>query len=201
MNRNLVRKLLLYIVDQLRDMEGEVSTIRLVKLLYLIDLEYFNNHGSLLTGIEWAYYSYGPYFFELNDVLRSASIDLDAREVITRSGRGFTFKTLEEQTITKDVDFATEQQINRILKKWALEDTRSLLAYVYNTLPIKSGQRGNPLDFSQPLHKEEPMVETRKQISNPDAYRLMLASESILAREWDTPEEDKAWGYLSKAKS
>jgi len=147
MNRNLVRKLLLYIVDQFQDMGAQVSTIRLVKMLYLIDLEYYSRHGKTLTGLNWVFHYYGPYFFEVGDILRSASIDLDAREVTTISGRGFTFKSLEEQDISKDVDFTTEQQINKILKKWALEDTQAILDSVYNTLPIKYGKRGQPLDF------------------------------------------------------
>ncbi len=136
-------------------MEAEISTIRLVKLLYLIDLEYFTHHGVTLTGIDWVYHHYGPYFFELDNILRSASIDLDATEVSTRSGRGFTYKSLEEQSISKDVDFATEQQINRILKKWALEDTQTILQFVYKTLPIEYGNQGQLLDFT---YETDPLV-------------------------------------------
>ena len=29
-----------------------------------------------------------------------------------------------------------------------------------------------------------------------EAYQTMLASESTLAREWDSPEEDEAWANL-----
>lgn len=195
MKRDLVRKLLLYIVDQLQDMEGQISTIRLVKLLYLIDLEYFKRHKETLTAIDWFFYSYGPYFFALDDVLRSASIDLDAREVLTSTGKGVTFRSLEEQSISKLVDYATEQQINRIIKKWALEDTKEILDFVYNTPPIRLGKRGNPLDFNLATPQKEVVKE--KEVASM-AYRLMVASESILAKEWDTPEEDEAWAYLSK---
>lgn len=162
MNRKLVRKLLLYIVDQFQDMEAEISTIRLVKLLYLIDLEYYNRHGETLTGINWVYYHYGPYFFEIADILRSATIDLDAKEVLTKSGRGFTFRSLEEQDISRDVEFATEQSINRTLKKWALEDTQQILDYVYKTLPIKYGKRGEPLDFS--LETDHLVIQEARQM-------------------------------------
>lgn len=195
--RDLTRRLLLYIVDQLQDMEAQVSTIRLVKLLYLIDLDYFVKHKTTLTEINWVYHFYGPYFFELQDVLRSASIDLDAREFLSKSGRGYTFKVLEDQDISKHVDFATEQLVNRIIKRCAFEDTRALLDFVYGTPPIKQGQRGKPLDFSVLWATKEP-GKIKRQISNPSAYRLMLASESTLAKEWDTPEDDEAWGYLSK---
>ncbi len=148
MKRELVRNLLLYITDQLHDLEGQISTIRLVKILYLIDLEYYNNHGKTLTEIDWVYYHFGPYFFELGDILRSASIDLDAREFVTERGRGFTYHTNEEQEMPKGLEFHVESSINRIIKRWALEDTPILLDFVYHTLPIVYGKRGTSLDFS-----------------------------------------------------
>lgn len=36
-------------------------------------------------------------------------------------------------------------------------------------------------------------------IRNPplsEAYQMMLASEAVLARDWDQPEEDEAWANL-----
>jgi hypothetical protein len=29
-----------------------------------------------------------------------------------------------------------------------------------------------------------------------ESYHTMLASENVLRREWDTPEEDEAWAHL-----
>jgi hypothetical protein len=29
-----------------------------------------------------------------------------------------------------------------------------------------------------------------------EAYQTMLASEAVLSRDWDTPEEDEAWADL-----
>jgi hypothetical protein len=31
------------------------------------------------------------------------------------------------------------------------------------------------------------------------AYAMMLVSEPVLAKDWDTPEEDEAWGDLQEA--
>ena len=33
-------------------------------------------------------------------------------------------------------------------------------------------------------------------MSEVSARELMLASESLIAKEWDTPEEDQAWAHL-----
>ena len=32
------------------------------------------------------------------------------------------------------------------------------------------------------------------------AFHLMVASQNVLAKDWDRPEEDEAWAYLSKGK-
>lgn len=41
---------------------------------------------------------------------------------------------------------------------------------------------------------QEELIRLRKQ--KLEVYQTMLASEEILRREWDTPEEDAAWADL-----
>jgi prevent-host-death family protein len=41
---------------------------------------------------------------------------------------------------------------------------------------------------------QDELVKLRAQQS--EAYQTMLASESALAHEWDSPEEDEAWADL-----
>jgi len=148
MNRELVRRLLLYIVDQLQDMEAPISTIRLVKLLYLIDLEHYDRYYKTLTGIEWVKYDHGPYFFALPEVIGSACLDLEPEEVETTRGKGVTFRSLETQDISGVVRFPVQAMIDRILKQWAHEDTPILLEHVYGTLPVRCGTYRQPLDFT-----------------------------------------------------
>ena len=40
--------------------------------------------------------------------------------------------------------------------------------------------------------------ERRRSIreSNPEVYETMFASEDVLRRDWDQPEEDEAWADL-----
>lgn len=45
------------------------------------------------------------------------------------------------------------------------------------------------LNFISQLNQGQPISE---------AYQAMLASEAVLRRNWDTPEEDAAWAYLRK---
>lgn len=36
-------------------------------------------------------------------------------------------------------------------------------------------------------------------LSDTDSFQTMLASEAVLSRDWDQPEEDEAWAYLQEA--
>lgn len=149
MNRKLVQRLILFLVDQLQDLDAPISTIRLVKFLYLIDLENFHRYGETLTGIEWMRYKYGPYFFDLPEIIRSSSIDLDATELETERGKGVVYKALEPQSISGLVPFATENMIIRIVQTWAHEDLKVLLQYVYSTDPVRNAEYGKRINFEQ----------------------------------------------------
>ena len=50
------RRAVLYVVEEL----GEVNVTKLQKILYLADLEHFNDTGTTLTGARWVRYTHGP---------------------------------------------------------------------------------------------------------------------------------------------
>jgi len=49
-------------------------------------------------------------------------------------------------------------------------------------------------DFVSYLAEREKERPLREALS--DAYRTMLASEAVLLRDWERPEEDAAWANL-----
>jgi len=172
MNQELVKRLILYIVDRLVHIDAPVSTIRLVKYLYLIDREHFFRYRKTLTGIDWMMYIYGPYFQELPRILKQARIDLEPEEVITPRGVALTFRVYSDQDLEDLVDYATETLINRILERWAYEDIKDLLDYVYSeTEPMRNAQYGKRLDFSAiesrfDAYRPERHIKLPKNISN-----------------------------------
>jgi hypothetical protein len=143
-------KLILYIVHQVGDLGGYVTTIRLVKFLYLIDLEHYRRYGRILTGLNWQFHLYGPYAFELPEIGRRLGFNLEREEFVTAIGRhGTIFRVPEPQDFPTSLSFGAETVVNGILKVWADQETDNLLYYVYHrTEPLLSGHRGRPLDFS-----------------------------------------------------
>ncbi|MEW6086661.1 MAG: hypothetical protein AB1607_18920 [Chloroflexota bacterium] len=74
----------------------------------------------------------------------------------------------------------------------------------YITIPYRGRQEESAKDFLsstdgvQGVNPAE-LYEQGKPI-NTVALRLMIASQNVLAKDWDRPEEDAAWAYLSKGK-
>ena len=58
------------------------------------------------------------------------------------------------------------------------------------------------LDLLEGQQREEPLQQTERRSlrlrerSSPETYATMLASEQVLRRDWDSPEEDAAWVNL-----
>jgi prevent-host-death family protein len=51
------------------------------------------------------------------------------------------------------------------------------------------------LSIREELAKKRALRQTQRRFQE-EALATMLASERVLAREWDTPEEDEAWQDL-----
>ena len=147
----LLKRLILYIVDQIQDQEGIISKTRVVKLLYLIDVEHYRRYGRTLTGLEWICYRYGPYAFAIDSAIRKLGFDLGEEEITTAAGYpAYAYRVEEPQSLTDIVSFAVQSMIGRKIKQWALEDTRFLLDYVYTaTEPMQYATFGHKLDFSK----------------------------------------------------
>ncbi|MFA5874266.1 MAG: hypothetical protein WC832_09885 [Anaerolineales bacterium] len=55
---------------------------------------------------------------------------------------------------------------------------------------------GVVFDFISFLSEREAPPKILRESSKPYALDTMLASEAVLRRDWDTPEEDEAWANL-----
>src|SRR5437879_4243988 len=64
------RELVLAILTRIQELEGTANKTKLLKLLYLADIEHFRATGETLTGFDWIYYLYGPWTPEYDDLLK-----------------------------------------------------------------------------------------------------------------------------------
>jgi hypothetical protein len=150
---NLVAAVVSYVTER----GGYMTKTKLLKLLYLFDVEYYRVHGKTFTGFNWKYFHLGPWTREfdplLDKLVASGTItehfvekpDFDAKFLGSTepSGLGKTFD-----------DYKDELILRTVLDLWGPSPTSEILDYVYfRTEPMEHGIRDEPLDFSRVLHQ------------------------------------------------
>jgi len=146
-------RLILYVVQGIQDEGGYPSRTKVLKILYLIDLECFRRHRRTLTGWRWVFHYYGPYAFEYRGLLERLGLgDLQETEVSLADGRRvYRYATTSDRSLDGVVDTGRDADlIDRIIERWALEDLNLLLDHVYfHTEPMRAvSERGAALAFS-----------------------------------------------------
>lgn len=141
-----------------REKGGFTTKTKLLKLLYLLDIEAYRTTQRTLTGFDWIFYRYGPWAGQYDSMLS----DLEkAGAISSRSGSRPDLDTLFLDATDK-VElseafprFVDELRSRRIIEAWADRPTGELLDYVYfHTAPMRNAERGKPLDFGEVLREE-----------------------------------------------
>ena len=144
--------------------DAGVGKTKLLKLLYLSDIEYFRVFRRTLTGFDWCFYLYGPWAPQYDELLQS----LDHQGAISR--RLWSNDAVEGEQITATSPVYPESlgigehatALYRAWQPWLERPLRELLDYVYfQTVPMEGAEKGNALNFNatpreRPLRYERP---------------------------------------------
>jgi uncharacterized phage-associated protein len=156
--QEIVHNLLKFIVGYATQNEISLTTVRLVKFLYLADLYYARAHeGKTLSKFPWAFVYYGPYCSEAVNAIQQA----ESAGIICM--KSFESKFSEDEMyqlfyckddyeldeIQRDIPGEIVTSLMAAIKKYG-DDTPYLLDHVYfETEPMKEARKGDVLDFSK----------------------------------------------------
>lgn len=147
--RELIPALIFYIGER----GGYVTKTKLLKLLYLFDVEFYRAHEVTFTGFQWKFFHLGPWTSEFDPLLAELVDDEDIVETKSVKPDYETkfYKASEPSDFNRLFDKYSDQAILRtILDAWAESTTGEILDYVYfRTEPMEHGVRNQPLDFTR----------------------------------------------------
>ncbi len=152
-----LKVILAEIENQLKENKMPINITRIIKLLYLIEVEYFKYRKKRLTNLKWRFYHYGPIPLEIYDYCKKNNIDID--NVYTNTGNIIKIIQMSE-IYNRIIANTTEKRyilslISRIVKSFGNMDIKELLDYVYfETEPMKNAKRGEYLDFTKVKDEE-----------------------------------------------
>ncbi len=157
MNKKIenIRKVIMYFLKRAEEEHFSVGMVRITKLLYLLDVEYYRDNGSIFTGLNWIYYKYGPYTAEIEDVLSQVEIKLEEEAI--SSTKSIKKLMVSESVEAYSVDTHLENYLHRIWTTWGMESLPRLLDFVYfETEPMLDAKRDEQLYFNRIIKKEIP---------------------------------------------
>ena len=173
------RNLALGILTRIKEREGTANKTKLLKLLYLADIESFRFSGETLTGFDWIFYLYGPWAAEYDALLKQletedaiqidrwAKADIEGERIAPQEST-----QLERVIASMEVSFRVKHYVDT----WADRGVATLLDYVYfETEPMRNAIKMERLDFSK-VSKEPPRPYRRtKSGSDPKELRRLKA--------------------------
>jgi hypothetical protein len=139
---------------------------RLVKLLYLVELEYYRRTGKRLTELDWKFHHYGPYAFALQDSLG----DPDEERL-----------ALMLMQAPPPLEHDLRACVTDVVHQWGDADLNDLLDYAYfETEPMQAAKRGESLSFAGVAS----LAQTRKDNIriDLDAKKLDQLRKALVAR-------------------
>lgn len=136
----------------------KLTTLRLVKFLYLADLYYARvSKGKTLTGWPWAFVHFGPYCQEaMRAIDRAGKHDsFQVNEQPSKYGDEKDYRLFwmedvdEEPDVINKLNIAVWSKLHWAIQRWA-DDSSGLLDYVYfETEPMIDAKPGDILDFGK----------------------------------------------------
>jgi hypothetical protein len=175
MNPNLPN-LISAIVSEVTGRGSYITKTKLLKLLYLFDVEYYRTHRETFTGLNWEYFHLGPWTGEYDPILD----DLVVAGKLLRAPSPYAdhetelYRTSDAVPIKQALPVFSDENILRVLlNTWAEKTTNEILNYVYfHTEPMIHGERYESLDFSliaeerAPIYRRSSSGKTQKEINN-----------------------------------
>jgi hypothetical protein len=155
-----IRELIPAIVSYVTDHGGYLTKTKLLKLLYLFDVEYFRVHRRTFSGFNWKFFHLGPWTPEFDPIVQDLVDGGDLTEASsTRTDYETKFyRTLEHLELEGILKSYTDEAILReILDVWGDRTTGEVLDHVYfRTEPMELGSRNEPLDFNKVAEQAPP---------------------------------------------
>ncbi len=205
LNRDSLKALVSAILTSIQEQGGAPTKTKLLKLLYLADVENWRDHGDRLTNLNWIFYLYGPWTAEYDALLS----EMEQEKLIeVRQGREdgeatFLNPIRPAQLGKVGLSTPTYFALKELIERWGPQRTAELLDYVYfETEPMLEAVRGQVLDFRSvkprsavPLYRPVKSKATTGEIERMRrAFRAALSeNRQSRATDFRPPQYDESF--------
>ncbi len=202
------------VVTYVRECGGAPTKTKILKLLYLLDIESYRKTGATLTGFDWKFYRFGPWAASYDEALQAAVQASKIAINAPNADEGAVFINPVQKFLLAELfpNVVQELTAKRIIETWAARPTVELLDYVYfHTAPMRDAVRNELLDFSTVTREEKlphytgiksQMDERERDRKRKELLRRLGSATKPIAPLDPPPKyDDEYWAALAKLES
>lgn len=119
-------ELIVAVVSYVTEHGGYITKTKLLKLLYLFDVEFYLAHGRTFTGFQWKYFHLGPWTKEFDPLLESLLSKDELTEYVSERSEFDTrlLRSSETLDLRRAVaNYKDEAILKSVLDTWGQSST------------------------------------------------------------------------------
>lgn len=163
----------------------ELGITKLMKLVFLADIEHMQLYGERLCDIEWGWYNFGPFSPSVYGAVETLDAEGLVQDVLMTERRTIRRAGMLENETPTCLHARHRYAIRRILSRYGKLSLPAIKQVAYATETMQNAKQGERLDISR---------EKRKSLSESSAAlsSLIQRSEKPDLRAWGDPAESAA---------
>lgn len=144
-----IEDIILFLVDQSHD---ELSITKLMKLVYLADVEHQQLYGEPLSGVRWHFYHYGPFTRSVYEAAESLEEKGQLTCLIQPAfdEKGMSFASADNlESVVGRLSPRARRVLSNVLGRWGHLSVQQIKQVAYETITMREATRGDLLDLSR----------------------------------------------------
>ena len=126
--------------------------IEVLKLIYLVDIEYYKKYGEKYSELNYIYYNYGPWDRVFHEIIEyMVEIEISEFKMQTQEGNNFYLYITTKKNPRNETKL--EAEVSDILENiffiYKYSQLTEMLKIVYNQEPMASTKKGELIDMSK----------------------------------------------------
>lgn len=140
---------ILFLVGQT---DGELSITKLMKLVFLADVEHQQLYGEPLTDAKWVYHHFGPFTATVYDAATSLEdndvVVCTIRPAVDGRGRRFAPADRRSPVVTPLMTPKARRVLSNVLRRYESMTVQQIKQIAHDTATMRHAARGDRLDLS-----------------------------------------------------
>ncbi len=163
----------------------EIGITRLMKLVFLADVEHVQQYGERLCDIDWTWYNFGPFSPGVYDAVESLGAEGIVHDLLMTDDRAITPSDVPGVTHASTLEPRHRYSLRRVLARYGSLSLAEIEKVVDATETMREFEPGGRLSVSR---------EPRRSLSEstPALSSLLERTSEPDTRSWGNPDESAA---------